>query len=123
MLQAIGKFLVNRAMAKFQGSDIGKAIGAGQGLLGQMTGDQSVATPPFVQQPGQILDPRDATYQNQAPQARRPATPFTPVTAPELNMAPVQPVMSGGVQYDGGIPTLLRSYGDPSVGLLRYLEG
>lgn len=121
MFEAIGNFIGNQANSMYQGSGVQQAVDFGRGLLGQMAGEQSVATPPYVPQTGPVLDPKDVQYQ--APQATRAASTFTPVAAPELNMAPVGTVGGGGMQYAGGIPSLLRSYGEPSVGLLRYIEG
>lgn len=117
MFDTIGNYLGRQANSMYQGSGVQQAVDFGRGLIGQMTGEQSVATP----QTGPVLDPKDVQYQ--APQATRAASTFTPVAAPELNMAPVGTVGGGGMQYAGGIPSLLRSYGEPSVGLLRYIEG
>lgn len=123
MFESIGNYLGKQANSMYQGSGVQQAVNFGQGLLGQMAGEQSVATPPYVPQTGPVLDPKDVPYQAPATQASRPASTFTPVSAPELNMGNVGPVGGVGVQYAGGIPTLLRSYGEPSIGLLRYIEG
>jgi hypothetical protein len=123
MLETIGNYIGRQANSMYQGSGVQQAVNFGQGLLGQMTGEQSVATPPYVPQSGPVLDPKDVNYQAPATQAARSQSTFTPVAAPELNMGAARPVDGGGVQYAGGIPSLLRSYGEPSVGLLQYIEG
>lgn len=93
-------------------------VNFGQGLLNQMTGaEQQMA------QAQPVINPKDVNYQAPAAQTSRERSTFMPVAAPELNMAPVGTVGGGGMQYAGGIPSLLRSYGEPSVGLLRYIEG
>jgi hypothetical protein len=95
------------------------------------------ATDPFIRarmpqeaqpaQPAQparnALDPKSVNYgQDQAQQRRRGGGGggVSAASAPGLGGGGGG---GGGTQYAGGIPVILRSYGEPSAGLLRYIEG
>ena len=94
------------------------------------------ATDPFIRarmpqeaQPAQppkpksdVLDPKDVPYQNPDPKQRRRGGGggVSAASAPGLGGGGGG---GGGTQFAGGIPVILRSYGEPSAGLLRYIEG
>lgn len=72
-----------------------------------------------------VLDPRDVNYKSPTPPAGRSGGGGGGVSAaqaPGLSMGGGS-VGGGGTQYAGGIPVILRSYGEPSTGLLKYIEG
>lgn len=193
MFEAIGNFFGNRANSMYQGSGVQQAVNFGQGLIGQMTGQNQMQQPGFSEQdmaagrqamfsqmspeqqasvvdsnsplmhqmqreqytsqltPEQqtwmggadsrdpairarmpqapapksdVLDPKSVNYKNENQQARRGGGGgVSAAQAPALGGGGGGAVGGGGTQYAGGIPVILRSYGEPSASLLKYIEG
>lgn len=90
---------------------------------------QADATDPYIRArmpqelPPGMLDPKSVQYK--APEGDRSGGGggFTAASAPSLGGGGGGAVGGGGTQYAGGIPVILRSYGEPSSGLLKYIEG
>ncbi len=91
---------------------------------------QADATDPYIrarmpQEPVQtdVLNPNAVNYK--APQDQRSGGGggIPSVSAPSLGGGGGGAVGGGGLQYAGGIPVILRSYGEPSASLLKYIEG
>lgn len=71
-----------------------------------------------------VLDPKSVNYKNENQQARRGGGGgVSAAQAPALGGGGGGAVGGGGTQYAGGIPVILRSYGEPSASLLKYIEG
>jgi len=117
----LGSMIGKRLMGSYQNSAIPSAISTGQGLLGQLQQGPEVMGP-VPQDQMAPLNPRDVNYGL----PRRAASPdpigMAAAQAPQLQNIGGGPVGGYGDQYQGGIPELLRSYGEPSVGLLKYIE-
>lgn len=96
---------------------IGGASGTDPYILARM---------PQEQQPkptSDVLNPKDVNYNKDQPvQSRRGGGGggVSSASAPGLGGGGVG---GGGAQYAGGIPVILRSYGEPSASLLKYIEG
>jgi hypothetical protein len=116
----LGSFLGNRLMNSYNNSVIPGAVIAGQGLLAQLG-----QNPEAMSQVNQnvALTPANANYQIPQRQSR-PSSKLgmTGATLPQLQPIGGEISGSSAQQYQGGIPDLLRSYGEPSVGLLKYIE-
>ncbi len=67
------------------------------------------------------LNPKDVNYP--MPQGGGGGYGMSAASAPALSPAGGNAASGPVTQYAGGIPSLLRSYGEPSIGLLRYIEG
>lgn len=71
-----------------------------------------------------VLDPKDVNYKSGEGSSGRSGGGGIPsVSAPSLGGIGGGSAGGGGTQYAGGIPVILRSYGEPSAGLLKYIEG
>jgi len=118
----LGSMIGKRLMGSYQNSAIPGVISTGQGLLGQLQQGPEMMGP-VPQDQMAPLNPRDVNYQ--MPQRQQRDTSgigMQAAQAPQLQNIGGGPVGGYGDQYQGGIPELLRSYGEPSVGLLKYIE-
>lgn len=123
---AFFSMLGNRLMNSYQNSAIPSVINMGQGLFGQLQqGPEAMGPVPQDQMPP--LRPQDVNYTIPQTQQQRQRSGLGLSAAQAAQPPQLQSIAGGAVggnvdQYEGGIPELLRSYGEPSVGLLKYIE-
>lgn len=84
---------------------------------------QAAQPTPSVQPQSDVLDPKSVAYKDPNAQQRRRGGGDGGVSAASAPGLSGGGGAGGGAQYSGGIPIILRSYGEPSAGLLRYIEG
>jgi hypothetical protein len=116
----LGSFLGNRLMNSYNNSVIPGTVTAGQGLLAQLSQNPEAMSQANQNVP---LTPENANYQIPKRQGKSQSQMvMMGATPPQLQPIGREISGSNAQQYQGGIPDILRSYGEPSVGLLKYIE-